>query len=70
MIQKEIVGYKVITALLDAFVSAAANTYYKQANSYDELILQLVPEDEGLQAENIYQTLLNCLLYTSDAADE
>ena len=69
VIQKEIVGYKVITALLDAFVSAAANTYYKQANSYDELILQLVPEDEGLQAENIYQTLLNATCFVASLTD-
>ena len=69
VIQKEIVGYKVITALLDAFVSAAANTYYKQANSFDELILQLVPEDEGLQAENIYQTLLNATCFVASLTD-
>jgi dGTPase len=69
VIQKEIVGYKVITALLDAFVSAASNAFFKKANSYDELLLQLIPEHELLPAETLYQTLLNATCYVASLTD-
>ena len=69
VIQKEIVGYKVITALLDAFVSAASNAFFKKANSYDELLLQLIPEHELLSSETLYQTLLNATCYVASLTD-
>jgi dGTPase len=69
VIQKEIVGYKVITALLDAFVSAASNAFFKKDNSYDQLLLQLIPEHEELPAQNLYQTLLNASCYVASLTD-
>lgn len=69
VIQKEIVGYKVITALLDAFVSAASNAFNKDANSYDRLLLKLIPDHEVLPAENLYQTLLNATCYVASLTD-
>jgi dGTPase len=69
VIQKEIVGYKVITALLDAFVSAASNAFNKEANSYDRLLLKLIPDHEVLPAENLYQTLLNATCYVASLTD-
>ncbi|MAV80309.1 MAG: dGTPase, partial [Flavobacteriaceae bacterium] len=64
-----ILGYKVISSLLEAFVNAAANAFYKQANNYDKLILQLMPEDESLPTENIYQTLLNATCFVASLSD-
>ena len=69
VIQKEIVGYKVITAILDAFVSAASNAFFKKDNSYDQLLLQLIPEHEELPAQNLYQTLLNASCYVASLTD-
>lgn len=69
VVQKEIVGYKVITALLDAFVLAASNAFFKKANSYDELLLQLIPDHEDLPAENLYQTLLNATCFVASLTD-
>ena len=62
-------GYKVITALLDAFVSAASNAFFKKDNSYDQLLLQLIPEHEELPAQNLYQTLLNASCYVASLTD-
>ena len=39
VLQKEIVGYKVITTLLDAFTTAAVHEFKGQADAYDQLIL-------------------------------
>jgi dGTPase len=69
VVQKEIVGYKVITALLDAFVSAASNAFFKEDNSYDQLLLQLIPDQEELPAHNLYQTLLNASCYVASLTD-
>ena len=69
VIQKEILGYKIITALLDAFVSAASNTFLNQDNSYDKLLLELIPEHEELPAQNLYQTLLNASCYVASLTD-
>ena len=69
VIQKEILGYKIITALFDAFVSAASNTFFNQDNSYDKLLLELIPEHEELPAQNLYQTLLNASCYVASLTD-
>ena len=69
VIQKEIVGYKVITALLDAFVTAAFNTFFNKDNSYDQLLMELIPENEELPAKNLYQTLLNASCYVASLTD-
>ena len=43
VVQKEILGYKAISSLLEAFVCAGANAFENKADSYDKLILQLIP---------------------------
>ena len=69
VIQKEILGYKVISSLLEAFVSAAANAFNKKTNSYDELLLELIPEDELLPSDSLYETLLNATCYVASLTD-
>ena len=69
VVQKEILGYKAISSLLEAFVSAGANAFENKANSYDKLILQLLPEDVLLPAENLYETLLNATCYIASLTD-
>ena len=69
VVQKEIVGYKVISTLLNAFVSAAANAFNNKVNSYDALILQLIPDQENIPAKTLYQTLLNASCYVASLTD-
>lgn len=69
VVQKEILGYKVISSLLEAFVSAAANSFNKNTNTYDELLLELIPEDELIPADNLYKTLLNTTCYVASLTD-
>ena len=61
VVQKEILGYKVISSLLEAFVSAAANSFNKNTNTYDELLLELIPEDELKAHEAMLEKLDNAL---------
>ena len=69
VVQKEILGYKVISSLLEAFVSAAANSFNKNTNTYDELLLELIPEDELLPSDSLYETLLNATCYVASLTD-
>ena len=66
---KEVVGYKVISSLLKAFVTAAVNTYNDQMSSYDKLILRLVPDGVPIVGQNLYETLLNSTCFIASLSD-
>ncbi|MHC5352847.1 dGTP triphosphohydrolase [Myroides sp. LJL115] len=52
VVQKEIVGYRVIHTLLESFLGSVHNKYYHQDTHYDGLVLQLLPER--------YQGIIDC----------
>ena len=69
VLQKEIVGYKVITTLLDAFTTAAVHEFKGQADAYDQLILRLVPNGTPFISDTLYDTLLNATCYVASLSD-
>ena len=69
VLQKEIVGYKVITTLLEAFTTAAVNEFKGEADAYDQLILRLVPDGTPFVSDTLYATLLNATCYVSSLSD-
>lgn len=69
VLQKEIVGYKVITTLLEAFTTAAAHQFKRQADAYDQLILRLVPDGTPFVSDTLYDTLLNATCYVASLSD-
>ena len=69
VVQKEIVGYRTITTLLNAFVTAAVHEFEGTSTSYDRLICSLVPEGVNFIGESLYQTLLNASCYVASLSD-
>jgi len=69
VLQKEIVGYKVITTLLEAFTKAAVHEFKGQADAYDQLILRLVPNGTPFISNTLYETLLNATCYVASLSD-
>tara|TARA_B100000768_G_scaffold180966_1_gene202359 strand:- start:199 stop:1518 length:1320 start_codon:yes stop_codon:yes gene_type:complete len=69
VLQKEIVGYKVITTLLEAFTKAAVHEFEGQADAYDQLILRLVPNGTPFISNTLYDTLLNATCYVASLSD-
>ena len=69
VLQKEIVGYKVITTLLEAFTKAAVHEFKGQADAYDQLILRLVPNCTPFISNTLYDTLLNATCYVASLSD-
>ena len=69
VLQKEIVGYKVITTLLEAFTTAAVHEFKGIADAYDQLILRLVPAGTPFVSRTLYSTLLNATCYVASLSD-
>ena len=69
VLQKEIVGYKVIHTLLNAFCQAAANQFYEKETAYDKLVLRLIPREIPIQSDSLYNTLLNATSYVASLSD-
>ena len=69
VLQKEIVGYKVITTLLDAFTTAAVHEFKGETDAYDQLILRLVPKGAPFLSDSLYHTLLNATCYVASLSD-
>ena len=69
VLQKEIVGYKVISTLLTAFCTAAVHEQQGNTTAYDQLILRLVPPGTPLATKSLYQTLLNASCFVASLSD-
>ena len=69
VVQKEIIGYKTITTLLNAFVFAGVHEFEGNSSSYDRLIHSLVPEGVNFQGKTLYETLLNACCYVASLSD-
>lgn len=69
VIQKEIMGYQVLSKLLNAFVTAGIHQFKGSANSYDKLLLQLIPEGVPFVGKSAYETLLNASCYVASLSD-
>jgi dGTPase len=69
VVQKEVMGYKVINSLLDSFCSATNKKENGTASSYDELLLKLLPERFQIQKENLYERLMHICHFVSLLTD-
>ncbi|MFZ9056205.1 MAG: dGTP triphosphohydrolase [Flavobacteriaceae bacterium] len=69
VIQKEIVGYRVLSTLLGAIVPAAHRHFENQATAFDRLVLALVPEGVPLLAPSLYETVLNATCFVASLSD-
>lgn len=69
VIEKEIIGYKVIHTLLESFITAMNNKYYGEETHYDSLVLKLLPEKYHLESESLYERLMNVCHFVSMLTD-
>ena len=69
VIQKEVMGYKIINNLLDGFCTAYNNKVNGTASNYDELLLKLLPERFQFQKDNLYDRLLHICHFVSLLTD-
>ncbi|MDR2222028.1 MAG: dNTP triphosphohydrolase [Flavobacteriaceae bacterium] len=69
VIEKEIVGYRVIHTLLENFITAANNRYYGEESHYDSLILKMLPERFISEKESVYERLMSICHFVSMLTD-
>ena len=69
VIQKEVMGYKIINSLLDGFCTAYNKKENGTASNYDMLLLKLLPERFQFQKENLYDRLLHICHFVSLLTD-
>lgn len=68
VVQKEIAGYKILSALLEAFTTALENNLNGNTSHYDRLILKFLPE-HILQNNHLYLALIDCCSFIAGMTD-
>ncbi|OUU48213.1 MAG: dGTPase [Flavobacteriaceae bacterium TMED68] len=69
VIQKEVMGHRAITTLLEYYCEAAVRSFNNKANVHDKLILSLVPEGISMAGKTLYETLLNSSCFVASLSD-
>ena len=69
VIEKEIAGYKIISDILDVYITALVRTKDGAASNYDKLMLQTLPEFYQKTDVSIYTILLNTCCYVASLSD-
>ncbi|WP_047548575.1 deoxyguanosinetriphosphate triphosphohydrolase [Psychroserpens sp. Hel_I_66] len=69
VIDKEIVGYKVINELLNIFTKAVSNNITNELSNFDKLIMKVLEPYVDLDNNNIYDNLLSVCFYVSKMSD-
>ena len=69
VIDKEIVGYEVISKLLDTIITAVNNNYSGVPSSYDKLILSTLPGTIDFRDDSLYIRLLNVCHFVASLSD-
>ena len=69
VIEKELVGYQVISKLLDVFLNATINSYENNLSNYDTLVLNLLPESLQHPKETMYLRILTICGFVASLTD-
>ena len=69
VIEKEIAGYKIISDILDVYITALVREKEGKASNYDGLMLSTLPEFYRRTDISIYQILLNSCCYVASLSD-
>ena len=69
VIQKEVIGHRALSVLLEYFTHAALQKFNGKANTFDQLILSLVPEGTIIVGSTPYDTLLNVSCFIASLSD-
>ena len=69
VIEKELVGYSIISKLLDVFISATNNMFENSMTNYDKLIICLLPENLQQPSDALYDRILNVCGFVASLTD-
>ena len=69
VIEKEIVGYQVISKLLESYTNAVNHNATGDLSHYDQLILKTLPKKDSFYANNLYERMLGVSNYVASLSD-
>lgn len=69
VVEKEVIGYRIINTLLDTFCTAYNNKFDGHASNYDNLVLKLLPEKFITEKMSLYDRLLHICHFVSTLTD-
>jgi dGTPase len=69
VIEKEIVGYSIIAKLLDVFLTALNHSFDNTNTSFDNLVLQLLPEEVRVPQHQLYDRIITTCSYVASLSD-
>ncbi len=69
VVEKEIVGYQVISKLLDSYTNAINHQITENLSHYDALILKTLPENTAFNSPDLYKRLLGVSNYVASLSD-
>jgi len=69
VVEKEVIGYRIINTLLDTFCTAYNNKFDGNESNYDKLILKLLPEKFVTEKMTLYDRLLHICHFVSTLTD-
>lgn len=69
VIEKEIAGYKIISDILDVYITALIRIKNGEGSNYDALMLRTLPEFYQNTEGSVYQILLNTCCYVASLSD-
>lgn len=69
VVEKEVIGYRIINTLLDTFCTAYNNKFEGKAGNYDKLILKLLPEKFVTEKMELYDRLMHICHFVSTLTD-
>ncbi|MGB5437538.1 MAG: dGTPase, partial [Maribacter sp.] len=69
VIEKEIAGYKIISDILDVYITALVRTYKGKASNYDKLMVNTLPGFYQRTALPLYEIVLNTCCYVASLSD-
>ncbi|MFD2529957.1 MULTISPECIES: deoxyguanosinetriphosphate triphosphohydrolase [Polaribacter] len=69
VVEKEVAGYRIIADLLDVFVTALNNKFEGCSSNFDNLVLNLLPEEYKTETSNLYDRIMQVCSYVSRISD-
>ena len=69
VVEKEVAGYRIISDLLDVFVTAFNNKFDGTSSNYDELVLNLLAEEYHEKRTDLYTRIMSICSYVSRMSD-
>ncbi|EAR13484.1 dGTP triphosphohydrolase [Polaribacter irgensii 23-P] len=69
VVEKEVAGYRIIADLLDVFVTALNNKFDGNASNFDDLVLNLLPEEYKTESVQLYDRIMQVCSYVSRISD-